>query len=86
MYHVPGLHHTIGLVARRHVVAEEDAEVVVLMRQAGAIPLAVTNVPELCMWYETRCNLHGQTNNPYDTNRMVGGSSGGEVCSHNIPN
>lgn len=49
------------------------------MRQAGAIPLAVTNVPELCMWYETRCNLHGQTNNPYDTNRMVGGSSGGEV-------
>ncbi|KAF4522937.1 hypothetical protein B566_EDAN012632 [Ephemera danica] len=75
---VKGLHHSIGLLCRRNVIATEDAEVVVLMRRAGAIPLALTNIPELCMWYETRCNVYGQTNNPYDTNRMVGGSSGGE--------
>lgn len=27
---------------------------------------------------ETRNNIIGQTNNPYDTRRTVGGSSGGE--------
>lgn len=31
-----------------------------------------------CVRQETRNNLVGQTNNPYDTRRTVGGSSGGE--------
>lgn len=74
-----GLHHSIGLLARRDEIAPDDAEVVKKMRRAGAIPLVLTNIPEFCMWYESRCNVYGQTNNPYDTNRMVGGSSGGEV-------
>jgi fatty acid amide hydrolase 2 len=74
-----GLHQSIGLLARRDEIALDDAEVVKRMRRAGAIPLVLTNIPEFCMWYETRCNVYGQTNNPYDTNRMVGGSSGGEV-------
>lgn len=29
---------------------------------------------------ETRNNIIGQTNNPYDTRRTVGGSSGGEAA------
>jgi Amidase len=74
-----GLHHSIGLLARRDEIAPDDAEVVKRMRRAGAIPFVLTNIPEFCMWYESRCNVYGQTNNPYDTNRMVGGSSGGEV-------
>lgn len=73
------MHHSIGLLARRDEIAPDDAEVVKRMRSAGAIPLVLTNIPEFCMWYESRCNVYGQTNNPYDTNRMVGGSSGGEV-------
>lgn len=42
--------HTGGLYIRRNFVAVEDAEVVASLRNAGAIPLALTNVPELCMW------------------------------------
>ena len=50
------------------------------MRKAGAIPLAVTNVSELCMWMESSNTVYGRTSNPYHTGRTVGGSSGGEGC------
>ena len=30
------------------------------------------------MWFETDNILSGRTNNPYDTSKMAGGSSGGE--------
>ncbi|XP_046990282.1 fatty-acid amide hydrolase 2 isoform X1 [Schistocerca americana] len=74
-----GLLHTMGIVSRSDVKATEDADVVALMKNAGAILLAVTNVPELNLWSETRNNVIGQTKNPYDTRRSVGGSSGGEA-------
>lgn len=64
--------------------ATEDAETVRLLRQAGAIPLVVSNTPELCMCWETYNPRVGRTNNPYDTRRTPGGSSGGEVNIKNI--
>jgi amidase len=36
-----------------------------------------TNTPEFTLSYETRNNLFGATNNPYDLTRTPGGSSGG---------
>ena len=73
-----GMPQSSGLVARRGVVAGEDATTVARLRAAGAIPLGVTNVSELCMWIETNNRVYGRTNNPYDPSRIVGGSSGGE--------
>jgi len=73
-----GMPHTSGLVARKGVIANQDAITVARLRDAGVIPLGVTNVPELCMWIETNNRIYGRTNNPYDPKRMVGGSSGGE--------
>lgn len=73
-----GMPQSSGLVARKGVIAGEDATTVARMRAAGAIPLGVTNVSELCMWYETNNRVYGRTNNPYDPSRIVGGSSGGE--------
>lgn len=70
--------HAAGVVSRKYVKASEDAKSIALLRKAGAIPIALTNVSELCMWWESTNNLHGRTKNPYDTNRTVGGSSGGE--------
>lgn len=70
--------HTLGITARRDTKAKEDAECVRLMKEAGAIILATTSIPEINRWQETRNNLIGQTNNPYDSRRTVGGSSGGE--------
>ncbi|XP_063026270.1 fatty-acid amide hydrolase 2 isoform X2 [Melospiza melodia melodia] len=73
-----GMPNTSGLVNRRNVIATSDATVVARLKQAGAIPLGVTNCSELCMWYESSNRVYGRTNNPYDLQRIVGGSSGGE--------
>lgn len=75
---VRGLPNTSGLVARRDVVAREDAPAVARLRAAGAVVLGVTNVSELCLWMESDNRVWGRTNNPYDARRTVGGSSGGE--------
>lgn len=45
-----GLIHTSGLYKRRDIIAQEDADVIVLLKKAGAIPIGLTNVSELCMW------------------------------------
>ncbi|HSA13166.1 MAG TPA: amidase [Spirochaetota bacterium] len=73
-----GMPNTSGLVSRKNVIGDADAACVARLRKAGAIPLGVTNVPELCMWVETYNNIYGRTNNPYDPKRIAGGSSGGE--------
>ncbi|MBI5528177.1 MAG: amidase [Deltaproteobacteria bacterium] len=73
-----GMPNTGGLVARKDVVSNEDATAVKRLRKAGAIPLGVTNLSELCMWMESDNRVYGRTNNPYDPTRIVGGSSGGE--------
>ncbi|XP_053962064.1 fatty-acid amide hydrolase 2-B [Anastrepha ludens] len=77
---VKGLLQTAGLYARKDVRATEDATAMALMRQAGAIPFALTNISEMCMWWESNNTVHGRTRNAYDSNRVVGGSSGGEGC------
>lgn len=69
---------TSGMYSRRNTVTEETAPVVQRMFDAGGILLAITTVPESCMWVETNTPLWGCTRNPYDSRRIVGGSSGGE--------
>jgi len=73
-----GTPQTCGLLARAHIVNDNDATAVARLRAAGAIPLGVTNTSELCMWMESFNKVYGITNNPYDQTRTVGGSSGGE--------
>lgn len=54
-----------------------DAEIVRLVREAGAIVVGKTNVPELCIWPFTETVTWGTTRNPWDLQRAPGGSSGG---------
>ena len=49
----------------------QDSPTVAAMRRAGAIPLAVTNVSELCMWMESANTVYGRTSNPYHTGRST---------------
>lgn len=78
---VKGLIHSSGLLKRKHIIAEDDAKSITSLRNAGAIPIALTNVSELCMWWESANKVHGRSCNPYDISRIVGGSSGGEGCA-----
>lgn len=75
-----GMLHTMGLINRRDHRSQEDATVVRFVKDAGGILIAKTNIPELNLWTESRNNLYGQTCNPYNSTRNVGGSSGGEAA------
>jgi amidase len=57
-----------------------DATLVARLRNAGAIPIARTNLPDLLFAFESANLLFGTTNNPYDVTRTPGGSSGGEAA------
>jgi amidase len=58
-----------------------DAEVVRRLRAAGAIPIGITNVPELTIWPWTASEANGITRNPWDPSRSPGGSSGGSAAA-----
>ena len=58
-----------------------DAEVVRRLRAAGAIPIGITNVPELMIFPWTATDANGITRNPWDRNRTPGGSSGGSASA-----
>lgn len=73
-----GMSHSSGIAERKHIIAESDSAALRNLREAGAIPIAVTNCSELCMWWETTNMVNGRTNNPHNTTRIAGGSSGGE--------
>jgi len=77
---VAGLRHTAGLYYRKDIIAPQDADAVKLLKRVGAIPIGVTNVPELCMWWESVNTVYGRSRNPYDTRHITGGSSGGEAA------
>jgi amidase len=57
--------------------ATEDSHVVRKLRQAGAIPIGKTNLPELAIYGFTESPTWGDTRNPWDHSRTCGGSSGG---------
>ncbi|MEO6858986.1 MAG: amidase family protein [Solirubrobacteraceae bacterium] len=57
--------------------ATADSEVVRRLREAGAIPIGITNVPELMIFPWTATAANGVTRNPWNTERTTGGSSGG---------
>lgn len=62
----------------RDQVATEDAEAVRLLREAGAIILGKTNLPDMCWCGESVNPIFGRTNNPHNVKHTAGGSSGGE--------
>jgi amidase len=58
-----------------------DAEVVLKLREAGAVIIGKTSVPELCIWPFTESLTFGATRNPWDVERTPGGSSGGSAAA-----
>jgi amidase len=61
--------------------ATEDAVGVRRLRAAGAIPIGITNVPELTIFPWTATDANGITRNPWDPSRTPGGSSGGSAAA-----
>ncbi|NXP03619.1 FAAH1 hydrolase, partial [Thinocorus orbignyianus] len=69
---------TCGLVQCLGTVAEEDSVLVKVFKKQGAIPFAMTNVPQSLFSYDCSNPIFGQTLNPLNHQKSPGGSSGGE--------
>jgi amidase len=81
-FNVSGLHTTWGNPVFKDFVADSDATVARRLKQAGAIIVGKTNVAfMLADFGQTANELYGVTNNPWDTTRTPGGSSGGAAAA-----
>ncbi len=65
----------------RETPAAADAEVVRRLREAGAVIIGKTHVPEMTLWPFTETATFGVTRNPWDMQRTPGGSSGGSAAA-----
>lgn len=61
--------------------AKADAEIVRRLREAGAIVVGKTTLPELAICGFTESATWGVTRNPWDPQRTPGGSSGGSAAA-----
>lgn len=72
---------TFGSPLYRSHVPTKDNSLVRLVRQAGAIVVGKTNVPELGAGAITRNPVWGATGNPFNPELNAGGSSGGSAVT-----
>jgi amidase len=80
-FDVAGLATTSSFPPLKGNVASTDASAVARLRAAGAIILGKSNVPELCMDFQTDSPLFGTTKNAWDARRTAGGSTGGGAAA-----
>nr|XP_009672500.1 PREDICTED: vitamin D3 hydroxylase-associated protein-like [Struthio camelus australis] len=69
---------TCGLVQFLNSLVQEDSVLVKVLKRQGAIPFALTNVPQSLFSYDCSNAIFGQTLNPFNHKKSPGGSSGGE--------
>jgi amidase len=80
-FETEGLVTTAGAKALAGHVPDRDADAVALLKAAGAVVFAKTNLPLYAGDFQTYNDLHGLSRNPWDPGRTVGGSSGGAAAA-----
>jgi amidase len=76
-YRTKGIRTSSGYKPLANHVPDQDAEIVKLLKAEGAIIIGKTNLSVLAMDMQCDNPIFGKTNNPWDTSRTSGGSSGG---------
>jgi amidase len=75
------LHMGVRALAEAGYRHPSDSNIVTAYRRAGFVILGRTNTPELGLVATTEPLVYGPTRNPWDTDRGVGGSSGGSAAA-----
>ena len=76
-----GLRTTAGSNLFRNRVPTEDAEVVRLLKAAGAVFLGKTNLHEFAYGGSSLISAFGAVRNPWNPKKITGGSSGGSAAA-----
>ena len=80
-FETEGLVTTSGSPPLAGHVPDRDADAVARLRAAGAVIFGKTNLPLLAGDVQTYNEVYGRTNNPWNLDRTVGGSSGGSAAA-----
>jgi aspartyl-tRNA(Asn)/glutamyl-tRNA(Gln) amidotransferase subunit A len=81
MFAVEGQPMTLGSLLYKDNVQAQDSPAVARLRVAGAVFVGITNSPEFGMVGWTDNKVFGRTNNPWNLERISGGSSGGAAAA-----
>jgi len=76
-----GVRTTAGSQILRDFVPQHDAKIVAQLRDAGAVLLGKTNLHEFAYGVTTNNPHFGPARNPWDRQRIPGGSSGGSAAA-----
>ncbi|KAK6746773.1 hypothetical protein RB195_000188 [Necator americanus] len=77
-FYMPGYDCCIGLAKFLGQPRLEECSFVTHLRNIGAVPFVITNVPQALISFVCSNAVYGTTCNPHDVTRSPGGSSGGE--------
>ena len=80
-FNVKGLISSNGNPKLKNNIVNNDAELVTRLKNAGAIIIGKTNLALYALDWQSTNPWFGQTNNPYNLNHVVGGSSGGSAAA-----
>ena len=81
LLNVKGQPCTAGSNILKGYVAPYDATVIARLRAAGCVFVSRTNTDEFAMGGSTETSAYGPTRNPWDVERVPGGSSGGSAAA-----